>query len=258
MPSVVGFRLIPEGSGPGRDSIGSGSRRGGTLPRRGGYALGDARVAIADALGRQWDRRRAVVRRRRAGRRRLYLRRVSERFAPMRTRSLVGGTVLLLVVASVGAANAGSAQPTGCSQLNKMPSLFPAAKTVGFTKRSVITRSAGRQPIWPGWCSKRIWGTSYSGPKGLVEVRVSLYATAHDVDAALAEPAYGAVQVQANGARMRTTSRATETTQYPGVASAYRNLFISSYSGYEPGPRVPIVVQWRIHRAIEKTFSALP
>jgi hypothetical protein len=175
----------------------------------------------------------------------------------MRRALLVGGTLLLLVIASVGAASAGSAQPAGCSKLNKLPSLFPAAKTVGFAKRSDITRSAGRQPIWPGWCSKRIWATSYSGPKGLADVRVSLYATGHDVDAALAEPAYGPVQLQSNGARMRTTSRTTETSSTPGVVSAYRNLFISSYSGYEPGPRVPIVVQWRIHRAIEQAFSAL-
>jgi len=165
---------------------------------------------------------------------------------------------LFLVVATFSAANAGTAvAPAGCSQLDKLPSIFPAAKTVGFVKQSVITRSAGRHPIWPGWCRRRSWSTSYSGPKGSVDVRVSLYATAHDVDAALAEPAYGAVQVQANGARMRTTSRATDTSTTPGVASAYRNLFISSYSGYGPGPRVPIVVQWRIHRAIEEAFSAL-
>jgi len=91
----------------------------------------------------------------------------------------------------------------------------------------------------------------------LVDVGVALYATAHDVDAALAEPALGAVQVQANGARMRHTSRATGTSTTPGVVSAYRNLFVSSYSGYEPGGKVPIAVQWRIHRAIHKAFNAL-
>jgi hypothetical protein len=32
VPSVVGFRLIPEGIRPGRDNIGSGSRKGETLP----------------------------------------------------------------------------------------------------------------------------------------------------------------------------------------------------------------------------------
>jgi len=176
----------------------------------------------------------------------------------MRTSRLVGGTVLFLVVATFSAANAGTAvAPAGCSQLDKLPSIFPAAKSVGFVKRSAIAHSAGRHPIWPGWCRHRWWSTTYTGPKGSVGVEVALYATPRDVEAALAEPAYGAVQMQANGARMRHSSRATDTSTNPGVASAYRNLFISSSSGYDPGPRVPIVVQWRIHRAIEEAFSAL-
>lgn len=175
----------------------------------------------------------------------------------MRTSRLVGGTVLFLVVGTFSAASAGTAiAPAGCSQLNKVPSIFPAATKVGFVKRSVIGRSAGRQPIWPGWCRRTWWRTTYTGPQGSVEVGIALYATAHDVEAALAEPAYGPVQVQANGARMRTTSRATDTSPTPGVVSAYRNLFISS-TGYGSERRVPIVVQWRIHRAIEQAFSAL-
>jgi hypothetical protein len=175
----------------------------------------------------------------------------------MRTKRLVGRAVLVIVVVVVGASKAGSA-PAGCSQLNKLPSLFPAAKTVGFTKRSVITRWAGRQPIWAGWCQHRWWRATYSGTHGSVDVGIALYATAHGVIAALAEPAYGAVQVQPNGARMRHTSRATDTGTTPGVVSAYRNLFVSSYSGYEPGSRrVPIAVQWRIHRAIDTAFRAL-
>lgn len=165
---------------------------------------------------------------------------------------------MFLFLASVGVGNAKPAGGTGCSQLNKIPNVFPAAKTVGFVKRAAITPSAGRQPLWPGWCRHRWSRTIYTGPQGSVEVGVALYATAHDVNAALAEPAYGAVQVQANGARMRHTSRATDTSTIPGVVSAYRNVFISSNSGYEPGSRrVPIVVQWRIHRAIEATFSSL-
>ncbi len=178
-------------------------------------------------------------------------------FRPMGTRALAGATLVFLATATFAGASAGSGRPTGCSQLNKLPSTFPAAKTVGFVKRSVITPSDGRQPIWPGWCRHRWWRATYTGPKGSVQVQVALYATSHDVEAALAEPLYGPVRVQANGARMRTTSRGTETTDHPGVASAYRNLFISSYSGYEPGPRVPIVVQWRFHHAIEVAFSAL-
>ena len=176
----------------------------------------------------------------------------------MSTRGLVGGAALLLAVASVGAANSGSAQPSGCSQFNNVSSLFPTAKAVGFTKRSVTAPSAARQPIWEGWCRRTWWRTTYTGPKGSVEVGVALYATAQDVDAALAEPAFGAVHEQANGARMRHTSRAIDTSTMSGVVSAYRNLFTSSSSGYGAPRRVPIVVQWRIHRAIHKAFNALP
>ena len=178
----------------------------------------------------------------------------------MRTRSLVGGTVVLLVVASVCAASAGSAQPAGCSKLNQLPSLFPAAKTVGFAKRSVITRSAGRQPIWPGWCRRTWWSTTYTGPKGSVDVSVALYATAHDVDAALAEPAYGPVRVQPNGSRVRSSSLPVDVNGVPsmhtGAASAYRNLFISSGSTASTKP-VPVAAQLRIHRAIQTAFRSL-
>jgi hypothetical protein len=175
----------------------------------------------------------------------------------MGTKALAGAMVVFLVTAIFAAASAESARPRGCSQLDKMASVFPRASTVRFVKRTEIKRSAARQPIWPGWCGRTSWSTTYTGPKGSVEVRVALYATSDDVEAALAEPAYGPVQVQSNGARIRTTTRATETSTTPGVVSAYRNLFISSYSGYGPGPRVPIVVQWRIHHAIAVAFSAL-
>jgi hypothetical protein len=175
----------------------------------------------------------------------------------MRMSSVAGGAVVFLVLATFSAANAGTAAaPTGCSQFNKLPGIFPAATKVGFVKRSLVAPLAARQPIWPGWCRRASWTTTYTGPKGSVELRVALYATPHDVEAALAEPAYGPVQVQANGARMRTTSRATDTSTTPGVVSGYRNLFISS-TGYGSERRVPIVVQWRVHRAIEKAFSAL-
>jgi hypothetical protein len=54
-----------------------------------------------------------------------------------------------------------------------------------------------------GVVQKKNLVTSYSGAKGFVHVWVALYATSHDVEAAFAEPAYGSVQVQSNGARMR-------------------------------------------------------
>jgi len=162
-----------------------------------------------------------------------------------------------------GTANAGIALPqlaAGCSQLNKLPSIFPAANTVGFVKRSVARHSAGRQPIWPGWCRRTWWGTTYTGPKGSVEVGVALYATAHDVDAALAEPAYGPVRVQPNGSRVRSGSTPVDVNGVPsmwtGAASAYRNLFISSVSIASTKP-VPVAAQLRIHRAIQTAFRSL-
>ena len=192
---------------------------------------------------------------RRAGR----LRVIREGTRPsMGTSRLVGGTVLFLAVATFCAANVGTAAaPAGCSRLNKVPSIFPGATKVGFVKRSVIAPLGARQPIWPGWCGRTSWWTTYAGPKGSVDVRVALYATPHDVEAALAEPAYGPVQAQSNGARIRTTTRATGTSTTPGVVSAYRNLFVSSSSGYGSARRVPIVVQWRIHHAIHTAYDAL-
>jgi len=163
-----------------------------------------------------------------------------------------------------GTANAGIALPqlaAGCSQLNKLPSIFPAANTVGFVKRSVARHSAGRQPIWPGWCRRTWWTTTYTGPKASVEVGVALYATAHDVDAALAEPAYGPVRVQPNGSRVRSSSLSPVgvngvPSMHTGAASAYRNVFISSGSIASTKP-VPVVAQLRIHRAIQTAFRSL-
>ena len=163
-----------------------------------------------------------------------------------------------------GTANAGTALPqlaAGCSKLNKMPTLFPSATTVGFVRRATVKSTPARSPIWPGWCGRRSWWTTYTTSSGSsVDIRVALYASAHDVGAALAEPAYGPVRVQPNGSRVRSSSSPVDVDGVPsmntGAASAYRNLFISSGSTASTKP-VPVAAQLRIHRAIQTAFRSL-
>lgn len=167
----------------------------------------------------------------------------------MRTTAFAAGVLTLLAAASLGVAQADPGRALGCSQLNKMASVFPAAKRVGFIQRNAVKRVGARAPIWPGWCGRTSWWTTYTARKGSVEIQVALYATSRDVGAALAEPAYGPVQVLSNGSRVRTNGPA-------GVVSAYRNLFISSGSLSFDEP-VPIAAQLRLHRAIEQAFRSL-
>jgi hypothetical protein len=87
-----------------------------------------------------------------------------------------------------------------------------------------------------------------------VEVLVALYATSHDVDAALLERAFsGKPMRQSNGARVVTSDLAGN----KAVGSAYRNIWISSTSIDVPEQTVPIAAQLRVHRAIEMRFRSL-
>ena len=93
-------------------------------------------------------------------------------------------------------------------------------------------------------------------------MRVALYATSHDVGAALAEPAYGPVQVLSNGSRVRTSGPTAgsvdgDPSSNTGVVSAYRNLFISSVSISLTKTPVSVAAQLRLHRAIEMAFRSL-
>jgi hypothetical protein len=186
-------------------------------------------------------------------------------FAHMSAAALAAGALVLLAAAGLGAASAGPAGATGCSQLDKMASVFPSAKRVGFIKRDAVKREHARDPIWPGWCGRRYWWTTYTARKTSVDVSVALYASAHDVGAALAEPAYpayGLVQVQSNGSRVRAMGPALGSVNGApssdiGVVSAYRNLFVSSLSISTRKTPVPIAAQLRIHRAIETAFRSL-
>jgi hypothetical protein len=86
-----------------------------------------------------------------------------------------------------------------------------------------------------------------------MDILVALYATSHDVNAALLEPAFGPVLPQANGARVRTMGLPGNV----GAVSAYRNIFISSVSINAPRKTIPVAAQLRVHRAIETSFRSL-
>jgi len=180
----------------------------------------------------------------------------------MRTTILAALTLLLASAMALSAPSARSARAAGCSQLNRMPTVFPSATTVGFVKRATVKGTPARAPIWPGWCGRRSWSTTYTTSSGSsVYVRVALYASAHDVGAALAEPAYGPVRVQPNGSRVRSISSSPVNVNgvpslHTGAASAYRNLFISSVAIASTKP-VPVAAQLRIHRAIQTAFRSL-
>jgi len=179
----------------------------------------------------------------------------------MRTTILAAVTLLLTSAMAFSAPSARSARAVGCSQVNKLPTVFPSATTVGFGKRATVKGTPARAPIWPGWCGRKSWWTTYSTSTGSsVDVRVALFASAHDVEAALAEPAYGPVRVLPNGSRVRGSSPSPVNVNgvpslHTGAASAYRNLFISSTS--IASTPVPVAAQLRLHRAIQTAFRSL-
>ena len=159
----------------------------------------------------------------------------------------------------------GTAEPhasTGCAQLSQIKSLFPRASAVGFRGRGPIRFQRHARVPFPGECG--VFGTTYylrstsSGPK--VEIGVTLYKNAADLAAPLAEPAYGPVHRQRNGARVRTIASRTSINGAPahmtGAVSAYRDIFVSS-DDYSVAKPVPAAVQLRVHRQIEAALRAL-
>jgi hypothetical protein len=175
-------------------------------------------------------------------------------------------TAVATVVASAPLAHAGPNGTGRCTELSRLKSVFPSAKSIGFRVRRQIRSQGARAPIWPGRCGA-FW-TTYEGNGAPTDVTVTLYATAHNVLAALAEPLYGAVQVLPNGARVRTSGPAPVNVNgapgsSTGVVSAFRNLFISSGSidvstSADPtATPVPIAVQLHIHRRMYAAARSL-
>ena len=188
----------------------------------------------------------------------------------MRTTTLLAGILVVLVAGAHNAAQ-GSAGPqripelppepgtaTGCAELGKVKSAFPAPKTIGFTERDQIAPQPARQPIRPGRCGA-FW-TTYNGDGKSVNISVTLYRSPQDVAAALAEPQFGPVHLLANGARVRTAGPSSASVNgtpasATGAASAFGNIFISSTSISTAMTPVPVAAQLRIHHLIETALA---
>ena len=181
--------------------------------------------------------------------------RVGLRAKPPASGAAVASGALATLAATVAFATP-SATPT-CGQLQALRDVFPKAATVGFTGRDRVARSRLRSPIWPGTCGK--WYTGYRRGSTRLRVSLTLYRTHEQALVALAEPAFGPVQNLSNGARVRQHLAPVSVDgvmrQFGGVASVYRNVFISSGSiADEP---VSLQAQNRVHRRIHTGVSAL-
>lgn len=183
---------------------------------------------------------------------------------PFKKSGAAAAAAMAVLVALLLTASAAHSQPLTappCKQLGELKRVFPAANAVGFTRRSGIKTQQARAPVFPGRCGA-FW-TTYTSPNGEgMDVGVTLYKTATDVSAPLAEPAAGVMHVLLNGARVRYSgpdplgvngTPASETF----AASAFRRLFISSISISTSMRPVPISEQLRLHRRIEHRFARL-
>ena len=161
----------------------------------------------------------------------------------------------ILVVAAIVAATAtvAFALPSGapgCAKFAALKGVFPKANAIGFTARQPVSRASLRAPVWPGTCAK--WFTRYRRGSAGVDVSMTLYKTHKQALVALKEPASGPVERLSNGALVRkyrsTTSVDGVMKQAAGVASVYRNVFISSVSIEDKAISLP--AQIRLHRHI--------
>ena len=182
-------------------------------------------------------------------------------FAPTRALVVVVGLGSALLAADFADAGGRSTTTNGCAPLARLETVFPAARAVGFTGRTRIKVQEARSPVFPGRCGA-FW-TTYTGLDGKrMDVDVTLYKTAKDVGAPLAEPLAGTVHLLPNGARVRYSG------PDPGsvngtpsssifVVSAFRRLFIGSVSISTSMKPVSISGQLRIHRDIENGYTRL-
>jgi hypothetical protein len=159
-----------------------------------------------------------------------------------------GALATLAATATVALALPSSAP--GCAKFAALKGVFPKARAAGFTSRQPVTRASLRAPVWPGTCAK--WFTRYRRGSAGVDVSLTLYKTHKQALVALAEPAYGPVERLANGALVRKYSAAASVNgvikKETGVASVYRNVFISSVS--IAGKAISLPAQIRLHREV--------
>ena len=181
------------------------------------------------------------------------MRRSALRMAMMRCVAVTAIAAALLTGALTDPTDAPGSTDNGCSLQEAVATLFPKASRVGLGLRTRIDhgRQVRRAPFYPGYCGQ--WWTEYRGSHGYVDVSITIYRTARQLDAPLGEPAYMPVKVFADGARMRVAYDGG------GVVSVMRNLFISTTSSYLPtdanrvpdftgGPDLGLRVQLKIHR----------
>ena len=180
--------------------------------------------------------------------------------ARRRLLSAVGAAAALAILAlNATAAVTVRAEGRACAQLQELKRAFPTASAVGFTRRAAVSPAALREPIWPGTCGRRRWLTSYSRDSGHVEVTLTPYDTHKRALVALAEPAYGSTEHLADGALVRKSSGQVGVDGVmklsTGVASVYRNVFISSLSIADTP--ISVAAQLRLHRATHARVLAL-
>ena len=161
----------------------------------------------------------------------------------------VSGCLATLAATAAVAFAQPSAAP-GCARFAALKGVFPTASAIGFTARQPVSRESLRAPVWPGTCAK--WFTRYRRGSAGVEVSLTLYKTHKQALVALAEPAYGPRERLSNGALVRKNRSAVSVNgimkQYAGVASVYRDVFISSVSIADKA--IPLSAQIRLHRHI--------
>jgi hypothetical protein len=162
----------------------------------------------------------------------------------------VTAVLALLAAGIITVARADPAATGKCAQLEKLKTVFPRARTVGFQRRGRIVRTQPRAPVWPGLCGG--WSTTYTRGAEYLEIRVALYQSRPQALVALAEPAYGPGRFLAHGVVMRTGTG----TWGAGVASVVRDVFVSSNSAAGTHA-VPVRTQIRVHNRIHAAVRAL-
>lgn len=180
------------------------------------------------------------------------------RFVLMRAIVLAAVFASAIVAGNFDDARAQTRTAIGCMKPSELKRVFPSARTAGYARRGQIKVQVPRDPVFRGRCSA-FWATYSVRPEETVDVSVTLYKSAKDLGAPLAEALIGPVHRLSSGARVRTSKGSVSVNGTPAkttyVESAYRKIFISGTSISTAGTPVPISAQLRLHRLIENAFT---
>ena len=181
-----------------------------------------------------------------------------KRFVLMRASVVAAVFASTIVAGSFDDAQGKTRTTIGCMQDKTLIGMFPTAGKAGFARRSHIEFQGARKPIYPGRCSA-FWTTYSVRPGESVDVSVTLYKSAKNLSAPLAEATIGPVHRRSNGARVRTGKGSGSVNGAPSkntyVESAFRKIFITGISISTAGTPVPISAQLRLHRLIENAYT---